>query len=306
MKQTKQRHRVAKCTNKDKLFYDTYGPRKFNGYHAYHSLPSDFVLNSLELGGCVGVEIELAFTKHGSREVFCDTLDSNVIHCSHDGSIAGTEPMELCTIPLLPGDAISESFWKPITNRLVDMSGRSWENATTGLHVHLDRKLFAPKKAYRPLGYAYEITCARAIYGMYVANAHWKKKLFGRVESQQYARNNIPGQILKFVQTYLPEAIHSKTCVEKLIAEAGISIRDRYSEMNCTNTNTIEFRIAKGSLNPNRIASICEFFLLFAKYCRAYHKKISATSQKHFDAFIERHARKNSRLKAIFNPTSEE
>lgn len=298
------RHKVARCTGPITLEYDTYGPNKYTGYHGYGA-PEFIDQNSRDIGGSVGVEIEMAFNSYDGRQHFTESVESNVIWCGHDGSITGVADMEMCTIPLLPGDAISPAFWKPICERLLECGARSYRNNSTGLHVHLDRKLFHKTQSARPNSNSYEITCARALYGLYVQDAPWKKTLFGR-SNNNYCVKNIGGDVLKFVQTTLPEAVHSKECVSKLIQESTNGMRERYSEFNCTKSNTIEFRCGKGTLKPERIAAIAEFCIIFAKYCRAYGKKMAATSQKHFDSFVLRHAKKHSMLQQIFKSTEEE
>lgn len=300
MKKTLTRHKVAKCKNSTTLFYERYPEHRFTGFHEYHSTPSYF-LDSIQLGGCVGVEVEMEFGRNPyGRDIFTTTLDSNVLWCSKDASLPSSG-MEICSVPLLPGDATSASFWEPITNRLVELGARSYKETSTGLHVHIDRREFVSKGANEN----YAIQCARAIYGLYVQESPWKRRLFGRA-SNNYAKANIGGTILKFVQTTLPEAIHSKECVSKLVDDARSGSDDRYSEFNVKPFKTVEFRCGKGTLNPVRIAAIAEFCYLFARYCKSFGHRIAMTSQKHFEAFIARHSKKNSQLKSIFSQNQEE
>lgn len=300
----RNRHRVAKCLSNEEVFYDTYPAIRYSGLHGYHTTPEVFTQTVHTMNACVGVEIELSFpTDTDGRALFLEQAESNIIWCSQDSSITGAFPMEICTIPLLPGDAIAPSFWKPLTDRLTKLGARSWNNQSTGLHVHVSKNQFYTKRR-DPNNDNYEIMCARAIYGMYVQDAPWKRKMFGR-GSNTYALANIGGQILKFVQTTLPEAIRSKECVARLIEDAENGASDRKSEFNVRNKNTVEFRCGKGTLNPESIARIAEFCLLFAKYCRTYGDKISQTSQKHFEDFICRHAKKNSPIIKILKNDEE-
>lgn len=299
------RHKVSKCLEKTTLFYERYPEFRFTGFHEYHMLPNHFT-TSVNIGGRVGVEIELDFPRNpNGRSIFVTCIDSNILWCSKDGSLTGVSPMEICTVPLLKGDAIAPAFWKPITTRLVELGGRSYRDRSTGLHVHVDRREFYPKDATTTAKQSYAIQCARALYGLYVQNSAWKLRLFGRLNNN-YAKNNIGGEILKFIQTTLPEAVHSKECVEKLIKDAREGSDDRYSEFNVKPTTTVEFRCGKGTLNPDRIATIAEFCLLFAKYCKMFGKRIAQTSQKHFEKFMVRHSKANSPLKAIFQQNEEE
>lgn len=293
--------KVTKCIDPVAMKFESYPEFHSTGQHGYHSVPGPF-LKSIEIGGCIGVEIEMAFThKPGGCTVFCNSLDSNMIWASSDSSISGPGALEICTVPLMEHDAISPRFWEQITNRLVDLGARSYDNGTTGLHVHVDRKMFKTQKNSTS---ERDMICARTLYGLYVQDAPWKRKIFQRQGNSSYAKNNIVGQLMKTIQTILPEAIKSKTCVDKLITEAYNTAGDRYSEFNTTPQTTIEFRCGKGTLNPKRIAAIAEFCLLFARYCRSYGAKIPQTSQKHFEAFICRHA-KSELIKQAIQPNSE-
>lgn len=285
--------------------FENYPEANWTGFHDYHSTPSNFTESIYTNNGCIGIEIEMDFPENDSgRQLFTNSLSSNMLWASRDSSLSGRSPMEICTVPLMEHDAVSPAFWRQITRRLVKLGARSHKNPSTGLHVHVSRKLFYKERA-DPGNDQYEILCARTLYGLYVQDAPWKKKLFQR-SSNRYAQENVSGEIIKLVQTTLPEILHSKPAVQKMIQEARSGASDRYSEFNVTNVTTIEFRCGKGTLSPERIAATAEFALLFAKYCRSYGKKIYLTSQKHFDAFIARHARTNSILKTIFSAEEEE
>ena len=297
------RKKISKCIDPVRMRFENYPNISTTGFHNYHTLPSYFTRSVDEIGGRVGVEIEMSFQENSEgRSIFTDTLDSNMIWASSDSSITGHQPLEICTVPLLRHDAISPAFWKPITNRLVSLGARSYNNISTGLHVHLDKRLFV-KENETPT--SFDIMVARIIYGLYVQDAPWKRRVFQRNGSEQFARKNIQGEVLKICQTKLPEAMRCKECVQKLIEEVEVSHSSRYGEFNTSPNTTVEFRCGKGTLAPERIASIAEFCCLFADYCKTFGKRLYQTSQKHFDAYIARHSRANSLLQNIFNPATE-
>lgn len=299
----KTRKKISKCTDETRMRFENYPDIITTGFHQYHTLPSWFTRSVDEIGGCVGVEIEMSFQENtNGRSVFTNTLGSNLLWASSDSSITGHEPLEICTVPLLRHDAISPAFWKPITNRLVGLGARSYNNCSTGLHVHLDKRMFV-KEGETPKNF--DIMVARIIYGLYVQDAPWKRRVFQRNGSESYAQRNIQGEVLKICQTKLPEAMRCKECVQKLIEEVEVSHPQRYGELNTGPDKTVEFRCGKGTLAPERIASIAEFCCLFADYCKTFGKRLYQTSQKHFDAYISRHARTNSLLQNIFNPSTE-
>lgn len=300
------RKKISKCLDDSRMQFENYPPANYSGFHGYHSLPETFTRSVSLLGACVGVEIEMAFeVNEWGRQVFTDELDSNLLWASMDSSLSGSHPLEICTVPLMEHDAIHPGFWKPICARLIALGARSYKNPTTGLHIHVDRRKFY-RERQDPNSDRYEINCARTLYGLYVQDSDWKKALFQRQGNSSYAKNNVAGNIMKTIQKVLPEAIRSKECVQRVIDEARASSGDRYSEFNTVNRGTVEFRCGKGTLNPERIAATAEFALLFAKYCECYGKRITFTSQKHFDDFIWRHARSQSMLKRIFKPENHE
>lgn len=297
------RKKISKCTDPVRMRFENYPEIHTTGFNSYHSLPNSFTLSASRIGGCVGVEIEMSFQEDSNgRSIFTNTLDSNMIWASADSSITGHQPLEICTVPLLRHDAISPAFWKPITTRLVSLGARSYNNVSTGLHVHLDKHMFV-KDGEAPT--SFDIMVARIIYGLYVQDAQWKRRVFQRNGSEQFARRNIQGEVLKICQTTLPEAMRCKECVQKLIEEVEVSHPNRYGEINTSPEDTVEFRCGKGTLAPERIASIAEFCCLFADYCKTFGKRLYQTNQTHFEKYIARHARTNSLLQNIFNPATE-
>jgi len=303
-KKTATKYSKAK---KGTLVFPDYGGNILHGYKSqYLSASAPLVENGVSVGGCVGIELEMSFDDRDERASFAGT-HTNIFQCTSDSSLSGEAPMEMQTCPLLPKDAKNPRFWEQITSKLQEHNASAWDNSTCGMHVHLDRRLFvseATKKQLMardghvevPLNTSWSITAAKAMYGLYVEEASWKRKLLGRTTSR-YAENKAGGEIVRVLSSVLPQALKVRDCVSAMINEVGERMRDKYSEFNTCHPNTVEFRIPKASINPRRIAAVCEFFLLFAQYCRTFNSSFSRTSSKHFMEFVKRNMRKDSCIK---------
>lgn len=289
-------HKFSHC-EKGTLFFENYGDRSLRGFvNGYSHASESLIKNGLDAGGVIGLELEMAFGSADERRQFL-TRGSNIIERTTDSSISGGVGLEVQTCPLRSQDAINPSFWRQLTQVMVNDGARSWNNSTTGMHVHIDRNMFATDKetTWRNATH-YDIRAAKALYGLYIEGAPWKKRLFGR-ESSRWCENNVGGKIMQCLSEVLPAALHNRSCVWQLLDEVVETNTEKYVEFNLLHDNTVEFRCPKGTLNPNRIAAVCEFLLLFAKYCRTWSRRIHLTNQRQFEKFITNNMRKGGALK---------
>ncbi len=109
---------------------------------------------------------------------------------------------------------------------------RSWDAGTCGLHVHISRQ---------PLS---KLTQAKIVgFCNIEENRTWMKKLAGRTSSYAEFKD-----------------------VERLGKQWG-SQSSRYRVVNVENDDTLEFRIFKGSLRPERLWRALEFVHSLVKFC---------------------------------------
>jgi hypothetical protein len=109
---------------------------------------------------------------------------------------------------------------------------RSWDAGTCGLHVHISRQ---------PLS---KLTQAKIVgFCNIEENRTWMEKLAGRTSHYAEFKN-----------------------VEQLGEQWGYQ-RSRYRVVNVENADTLEFRIFKGSLRPERLWRALEFVHSLVKFC---------------------------------------
>lgn len=301
----KAAHKYSHC-KKGTLMFENYGDRTLRSfYNGYSHATSNLVDNGLDAGGVIGLELEMAFTNADERRRFVNRA-SNIIERTTDSSISGGVGLEVQTCPLRPQDAVNPLFWRQLTQVMVDDGARSWNNMSTGMHVHIDRNMFKTDKEAEWLPAThFDIRAAKAIYGLYVEDAPWKKRLFGRASSH-WCENKVGGEVMRCLSKVLPAALHNKACISQLLDEVIESNAEKYVEFNVQHDATVEFRCPKGTLNPNHIAAVCEFLLLFAKYCRTWSRKLHLTNQHQFENFITANMRKGGALKDYWGASGDE
>ena len=152
------------------------------------------------------------------------------IYCKHDGSL--DNGFEIVTHPMTLNYHLNEMPWLDVVTKLREMGYLSHQTNTCGLHVHVNRSslgnIFSEQEA----------TIARILYFF---EKHWEELLkFSRRTNRQldrwaarYGYKDRPKDILDHVK-----------------AGAG---NGRYSCINLQTSDTIEFRIFRGTLKYNTI-----------------------------------------------------
>jgi len=163
-----------------------------------------------------------------------DELGSR-IYCKRDGSL--NNGFEIVTHPH------SFQALKTLDLRVLDVlrrkGFRSWDTSTCGLHVHISRTAF--RKNGKP-DKAHELRFQKLIYD----NGVHVRGIAGR--SSSYARFNDKGKLVPKVKYGQSE--------------------DRYEAINVQNDHTLEVRVFRGSLKPERVLSAVEFLHSAIEYTR--------------------------------------
>lgn len=168
------------------------------------------------------------------------------IYIKNDGSL--DDGMEIITHPMTLHYHKNEMPWREIMYQAVDMGYRSHKTSTCGLHVHVNRNAFGNTREEQ------DEAISRILY---FVEHHWNEllKFSRRTEHQmnrwaaRYGYKNNPKDILD----------HAK--------KEG---NGRYTCVNITNWNTVEFRMFRGTLKYNTLIAtlelvdqICEFAVIF-------------------------------------------
>lgn len=220
----------------------------FHGYHDHHGQALNMPVTEQKY--MIGVELETVFPSAGERRSWCNACKSNWFYMEEDGSLPSAG-CEFITTPLAPRDAKNPDMWKTLIKALREANVRSYGTSSTGLHVHISRTIFGSDvNAVGRLVYMY----------YYVLDPETRRKIFGR-SNADYARDLDKSRAPKTsaVNT-LKVALKYKEVRDEIAKElCDVSTRNRYYSINLQNTNTVEFRQGKGTVNNVRIAAICEF-----------------------------------------------
>ena len=231
----------------------------FHSYHHHHGVSMNMPKRRFS-GYRIGIELEVEFMSDSKRAKFCDT-PSNWFYCESDGSL-GSYGCEIITIPLLPKDAKSVDFWKPLTDYLGSRA-KSWDTGRCGLHVHIGREILGVSDEEK----SETIGKLLYLYHHFVKDTRMNIKIYGRERGyHDQDGKSVAGSSAKELGS---EVLKIKSVREK-VKDAMIekSSRDRYFDINLRNTHTIEFRKGRGSIKPERITMVvdyCERMCLYAK-----------------------------------------
>ena len=198
-----------------------------------------------------GVELEIdgGGECNAHAEQILDIANTNgpQAYCKHDGSL--DEGFEIVTHPMTLGWHREHLPWGDILTKALELGYWSHKARTCGLHVHVNRTAFG-------ITYMEQEACIARV--LYFFEKHWEELLkFSRRTQEQlkrwaarYGYKEQPQDILE----------HAKSCY------AG-----RYTCVNLTNTNTVEFRMFRGTLKLNSLIAtlqlvdkICEVALFLS------------------------------------------
>lgn len=182
-----------------------------------------------------GVELEIdgAGEDNDSANDLMDIANSDGVenmYCKHDGSL--DDGFEMVTHPMTLDYHMNEMPWKRILQRAIRLNYTSHQANTCGLHVHVNRDAFGNTEEEQ------DAVIARILYFF---EKNWEELLkFSRRTSRQlerwaarYGYKDQPKELLDHAK---------KGC------HGG-----RYTSVNLTNADTIEFRIFRGTLKHNTL-----------------------------------------------------
>lgn len=229
-------------------------------YHYHHCSRLNTPIKSYR-GHRFGVELEVVFNSESEKDEFIE-VPSNWFYRESDSSI-GSQGSEIITIPLLPEDAKSVDFWKPLCDA-IESHAQSWDTGCCGLHVHIGREI---------LGRGSEDSAENLGKILYFYHHHLKDTrlnigIYGR--SQGYHENDGKTREGDAVKLLGSDVLKQKSVSEK-VREGMINRAEctRYFDINIQNERTIEFRKGRGSINPQRISAVVEYNELICKYAKS-------------------------------------
>lgn len=205
----------------------------------------------------LGVELEVEFPDESSRAnaaeyIRCNDLYGSYYDCKEDGSL-GEYGMEVVTQPATPAYHMS-GYNQLMLSAGTIYGATSHDNGHCGLHVHIDREYFVSTD----IPYA----CDRAgfIMDSIISANEPYIMLFTR---RTYGKLNHWAQLLNMTPAKEPKTLNAK------LADYRNAKYTRYQAVNMENSDTIELRLFRGTLNPETYFATVEFAAALAYLTRA-------------------------------------
>lgn len=207
--------------------------------YSYRPRPHFFGEASYHFGFELEVESEGNSRKIGASYVV-DRLSPRV-YLKNDGSL--NEGFEIVSHPHTLDELQNKFDWETLIG-LRKQGFRSWNTSTCGLHVHVSRTAFGEVHDRSDINrtQAHELRFIKLIYD----NQRQIERLAGRTSS--YAKFNDKGSLAKRVKYNHQD--------------------DRYEAVNSQNEKTLEVRVFRGSLKPERVLSAVELVHASVEYTR--------------------------------------
>ena len=248
--------------------------------YSYRPSPAFFGKGKYYLGFELEVEARNS-GRHEGAEMAQDLFGAHV-YLKDDGSL--NDGFEIVTHPHTLTEYQTNFNWAGL-NKLKNQGLRSWNTSTCGLHVHVSREAFSVEGVR--LSYeqrilrrqAHELRFMKLIYD----NERQVCRIAGR-SGNQYASFMDKGKLVRKVKN-------------------GTQENGRYSAINTDNDNTLEVRVFKGSLRPERVLSALEFVTASVEYTRdlPINGKNNALTWLAFTGYVAQHAETYPNLALIMN-----
>ena len=235
----------------------------------YHTMASSFLgsPNKQECEGCLSLGVELESDNFGydgtnRPEYVAGGIKAylgNDMDTKHDGSL--NHGMEIASQPATLDYHMTKYMWRD-TLKLLSMYSESHDAGSCGLHVHVNRKALGHTDDAR------DLVVAKLLYLVekwFVAGGALGK--FSRRDMTDYdqmywcKKNN-----LGLKSTDSRKVLDEKMKAYKNSDEAF----DRYNAINLTNAHTIEFRMFRGTHNPETFAATLQLVDCMVRYCKTH------------------------------------
>lgn len=235
-------------------------------------IPASDAGNTLYLG--TEVEVDDFASGDGRAAALAATqayVDEHLCHIERDGSL--NNGFEIVSAPMTLG-AHKATAWGDMFNAISANGGKSHETRTCGLHVHVSRAALGNDDRAKTLAIG---------------------KILEMVERFQPELSALARRNIATSQWCMPTNYgHSVTDGSRAIRRKSTAVQNyqgidchtgrRYHAVNLQNRNTIEFRIFKGTLNPDTYYATLALVDGIVRYCKTHTTPdIHATT---FDSFI--------------------
>ena len=200
--------------------------------HDYYYKPDPIFLGDGTRFFGVELEIDEAGESNSNARKLLEIANDGQerIYCKHDGSLE--DGFEIVTHPMTLGYHTKEMPWEAVLNQARELGYSSHLARTCGLHIHVNRTAFGATEREQD-------ACIARI--LYFFEKHWEELLkFSRRTQRQLER-----WAARYGFADSPQGVLERA---KKGAHGG-----RYTAVNLTNCDTIEFRMFRGTLKLNTL-----------------------------------------------------
>ena len=260
------------------------------GYHHHHSDTPNAPKKSVR-GHKIGVELEVEFKSRDGKSRWNDKAKSNWFYCERDGSL-NENGVEIITVPMNPKDIKDRATWETLIEYLSDKA-KSWDSPRCGLHVHIGREILGsnPEQQSETIGKLLYL------YHHFVNGTPMNTRIFGRDRAYNEKDGKTrEGDAVATLGSGVLKLNEVKNTLKKCLIDRSSS--DRYFDINLQNSNTIEFRKGRGSINASRIIMVIEYCEMMCKYAKS--AKWEEISKDAFVSYVVSNISKESPLYRFF------
>jgi hypothetical protein len=199
--------------------------------HNYGYKPSPIFYGTGDRYFGVELEIDQGGQRYDNAEYLLDVANYNDehIYIKADGSL--TNGLEIVTHPMSLDYHIYKMYWDQLLNKAKQLDYLSHKTTTCGLHIHVNRSTFGKELVQQ------EEAVSRVLYFI---EHHWHEML-------KFSRRT-PQQMGQWASRY-----GYKENPKEVLDHAKSRCLGRYTCVNITNYNTIEFRMFRGTLKLNTL-----------------------------------------------------
>lgn len=261
-----------------------------HGYHHHHGKTPNAPKNSVR-GHKIGVELEVEFNSCDDKRRWSDRAKSNWFYCERDGSL-NDNGVEIITVPMNPKDIKGRATWEPLIEYL-SAKAKSWDSPRCGLHVHIGREILGsnPEQQSETIGKLLYL------YHHFVNGTPMNTRIFGRDRAYKGKDGKTrEGDAVATLGSGVLKLDEVKNTLKKGLIDKSSS--DRHFDINLQNSNTIEFRKGRGSINASRIIMVIEYCEMMCKYAKT--AKWGEISKDAFVSYVVSNISKESPLYRFF------
>lgn len=214
----------------------------FRKLHDYHDSPDLEPLGGQWGDRLYGLEVEMEEDGDGYRKDCIRDINDvtgDIVFFQRDGSL--NCGMELITFPATLEYHMNSMRWDEICKIAKKHEFRSHDTSTCGLHIHVSKNA---------LGESYDERDLVIAKLMIIIEKHWDKVV-------KFSRRDI--EALEEWAKKPSETFYEHDDIETIIDKSKNVRFDRYSAINIKPSETIEFRIFKGTLKASTILASIQF-----------------------------------------------